>query len=100
MLYNDHRKAGAELERRISKLREEGKDPTVAQKRDVPKKHTTRHTSNTDPSRTSSPPPRPHMTDSPEGTVDESFMLLGGQRVRSQHVSYSTSPYLAIVRSR
>ncbi|KAG8217457.1 hypothetical protein J3R82DRAFT_5602 [Butyriboletus roseoflavus] len=32
MLYNEHIKAGRDLERRIAKLREENKDPTLPQK--------------------------------------------------------------------
>ncbi|CCM02892.1 uncharacterized protein FIBRA_05006 [Fibroporia radiculosa] len=79
MLYNDHSKAGKELQRRISKLREENKDPSL------PQKHTT-STSNTVsialPLLTPPPPPSPppharnQMSDSQQA-ADESFMLLG-----------------------
>ncbi|KAG7452703.1 uncharacterized protein BT62DRAFT_989790 [Guyanagaster necrorhizus] len=78
MLYNEHRKAGTELERRIEKLREDGKDPLVPQKRDIPKLSATPNFV-ADFSPNSSPPPQRHMTDL-QATVDESFMLLGGQR--------------------
>ncbi len=81
MLHNEHKKASSELERKILKLREDGKDPTVPQKRDVPSKSHFGDSGATGSSRTSSPPLRPPMMDSHEGTVDESFMLLGGQRV-------------------
>ncbi|KAF8921523.1 hypothetical protein CPB85DRAFT_1271190 [Mucidula mucida] len=80
MLHNEHKKASSELERKILKLREDGKDPTVPQKRDVPSKSHFGDSGATGSSRTSSPPLRPPMMDSHEGTVDESFMLLGGQR--------------------
>ncbi|ESK93001.1 hypothetical protein Moror_8904 [Moniliophthora roreri MCA 2997] len=81
MLYNEHRKAGSELEKKIARLREEGKDPNVPQIQkpgpDAPKLLTTPLSAF--PARTvPSPPPR-HLTDS-QGTVDESFMLLGGQK--------------------
>lgn len=90
MLHNEHKKAGLELERRILKLREEGKDPTVPQKRDVPKKSGSGDSFATDPSRASSPLPRPPMLDSHEGTVDESFMLLGGQRVGFSEIPHTS----------
>ncbi|KAE9406416.1 hypothetical protein BT96DRAFT_1014917 [Gymnopus androsaceus JB14] len=82
MLCNEHRKSGKELERKIAKLRSEGKDPTQPQKPDPV--HNFEHRSNSHPiagpSRIiPSPPPNQHLTDS-QGTVDESFMLLAGQR--------------------
>ncbi|KAF7295116.1 hypothetical protein MIND_01050000 [Mycena indigotica] len=67
MLENEHKKASKDLNRKIDQLRAEGKDPSLPQKTVV--------------AQTSQPPPptqRP-MSDS-QGTVDESFMLLGGQR--------------------
>ncbi|KAK0459526.1 uncharacterized protein EV420DRAFT_271417 [Desarmillaria tabescens] len=78
MLYNEHRKAASELERRIEKLREDGKDPLVPQKRDIPKLSATPNFV-ADFSPSSSPPPQRHTADL-QATVDESFMLLGGQR--------------------
>lgn len=84
MLCNEHRKTGKELEKKIAKLRAEGKDPTQPQKPDPV--HNFEHRSSSHPiagpSRIiPSPPPNQHLTDS-QGTVDESFMLLAGQRVR------------------
>ena len=82
MLYNDHRKAGKELQRKIAKLKEENKDPSLPQK---PSKIAVPSNSATSvPQPVSSPPPqapRIGLSDSQQ-TVDESFMLLG-QRVRS-----------------
>jgi hypothetical protein len=84
MLYNEHCKAGKELQRKIAKLREEGKDPTLPQKPDHPPQSiATQSTSPAHPGiprHVPSPPPHRRMTDS-QNTVDESFMLLGGQRV-------------------
>lgn len=73
MLYNDHCKAGKELQRRIAKLREEGKDPAQPQK-PLP----SRSAVPSIPRSTASPPPHSHprMSDS-QATVDESFMVLG-----------------------
>lgn len=85
MLYNEHCKAAKELQRKIDQLKLEGKDPSLPQKPELPKAAPPRHNSNPyiGPSRmnTSSPPPIRPMTDS-QNTGDESFMLLGGQRVR------------------
>ncbi|KAF7338478.1 hypothetical protein MVEN_02073800 [Mycena venus] len=83
MLYNEHHKAGKELQRKIEQLKTEGKDPSLPHKPDPPQLSATRSNSHPYPSfprSAPSPPPsqRP-MTDS-QGTVDESFMLLGGQR--------------------
>ncbi|KAJ7632409.1 hypothetical protein FB45DRAFT_912364 [Roridomyces roridus] len=74
MLYNEHLKTGKDLQRRIAQLKEAGKDPTLPQKLENPEPSVARP-SNTLPSAPPSPQ-RPVMTD----TVDESFMLLGGQR--------------------
>ncbi|KAJ7721072.1 hypothetical protein DFH07DRAFT_858139 [Mycena maculata] len=82
MLYNEHHKAGKELQRRIEQLKAEGKDPSLPQKPDPPQSSTARPNSNPYPAfprSAPSPPPHRPMTDS-QGTVDESFMLLGGQR--------------------
>ena len=86
MLCNKHSKAVRELQSKIDKLKEEGKDPSLPQKSEDPQvlratqSNSTVH-SGTLRINTSSPPPvgRP-LTDS--NTGDESFMLLGGQRVR------------------
>ncbi|KAL0947137.1 hypothetical protein HGRIS_013268 [Hohenbuehelia grisea] len=79
MLHNKHTKAGNDLERKIAKLREEGKDPALRQKVDPPQvPHSTRFMPNVPPLAPSSPPQR-SMNDL-QNTVDESFMLLGGQR--------------------
>ncbi|KAK2460550.1 hypothetical protein APHAL10511_007020 [Amanita phalloides] len=78
MLYNDHCKAERELQRKIEKLRQDGKDPNLPYKQEQPILPLVRGVQSTGiqiPHDTASPPPRP-MID----TVDESFMLLGGQR--------------------
>ncbi|KAJ3844467.1 hypothetical protein F5878DRAFT_648885 [Lentinula raphanica] len=79
MLHNEHNKANKELERKIAKLRSEGKDPAQPQQA-VPVQISLNSKPIAGPSRTnsSSPPPQ-HLTDS-QGTVEESFMLLAGQR--------------------
>jgi hypothetical protein len=86
MLYNEHCKAGKELQRKIDKLKDEGKDPSLpqlpelSQKAPPPKPNS--NTYHGSPRvNTSSPQPLRFMTDS-QNTGDESFMLLGGQRVR------------------
>jgi hypothetical protein len=87
MLYNEHHKAGKELQRKIEQLKAEGKDPSLPHKPDPPQLSPMRSNSHpypTFPRSAPSPPPHRPMTDS-QGTVDESFMLLGGQRVRSAH---------------
>jgi hypothetical protein len=82
MLSNEHSKAGTELQRKIEKLREENKDPTLPQITSPSQRST--GTTNTYAALGAtlrpipSPPPR-RMTDS-QGTVDESFLVLG-QRV-------------------
>ncbi|KAG5639610.1 hypothetical protein H0H81_010812 [Sphagnurus paluster] len=80
MLYNEHCKATKELERKIEKLREEGKDPSLPQKMELPQPSAPRPQAHPGISRStpSTPPHRP-MMDS-HNTVDESFMLLAGQR--------------------
>ncbi|KAG6829989.1 hypothetical protein H0H87_009596, partial [Tephrocybe sp. NHM501043] len=80
LLFNDHTKAAKELERKIEKLKEEGKDPALPQKLEVAKIQTPRSSRHPGIPRSapSTPPLRP-MTDS-QNTVDESFMLLAGQR--------------------
>ncbi|THV08084.1 hypothetical protein K435DRAFT_959533 [Dendrothele bispora CBS 962.96] len=81
MLYNEHCKAAKDLEKKIERLREDGKDPTMPQKLDRPPvPYTTNaHLSSAGPSHSApSPPPQRPLAESQ--TVDESFMLLGGQR--------------------
>ena len=84
MLYNEHCKAGKELQRKIDKLKDEGKDPSLPQLPDLSQKalppklnSTTYHGA---PRINTSSPQLRFMTDS-QNTGDESFMLLGGQRV-------------------
>ncbi|KAJ4488180.1 hypothetical protein J3R30DRAFT_3654492 [Lentinula aciculospora] len=79
MLYQEHNKAGKELERKVEKLKSEGKDPTKPQRMEtIQTNFNSRPIAG--PSRLlPSPPPQQHLTDS-QGTVDESFMLLAGQR--------------------
>jgi len=75
MLFNEHSKANKDLQRRIAKMREEHKDPTLPQTM-----HSKRPTNapSSAPSHSASPPPqsRTRMAES-QNTVDESFMLLG-----------------------
>jgi hypothetical protein len=78
MLYDEHSKAGKELQRKIVQLREENKDPSLPQMTVVPTSPSTNATLGSTLRPPSSPPPR-RMTDSQQ-TVDESFMVLG-QRV-------------------
>lgn len=90
MLYNEHIKAGRDLERRIAKLREENKDPTLPQKPSLAQMRV-EHSSSASgagphPSHSVSSPPLPshaslRLMDS-QNNVDESFMVLG-QRVRN-----------------
>lgn len=86
LLYNKHCKERDELLRKTEKLKNEGKDPNLPQKPDQPLTSYSRqnsqhalppssYTSNPHPSHSSQQTLRP-MTD----TVDESFMVLGGQR--------------------
>lgn len=89
MLYSEHIKAGRDLDRRIAKLREENKDPTLPQKVSLAQMRAEQ--SSPGPSTGSRPfhpapsPPLPpsaslRLMDS-QNNVDESFMVLG-QRVR------------------
>jgi len=86
MLYNEHCKAGKELQRKIDKLKDEGKDPSLPQlpelsQKVLPLKPNSNPYHGSPRVNTSSPQPLRFMTDS-QNTGDESFMLLGGQRVR------------------
>ncbi|KIY51115.1 hypothetical protein FISHEDRAFT_38010, partial [Fistulina hepatica ATCC 64428] len=81
MLHADHSKSAKDLQRRIDALRQEGKDPSLPQKPDPPKPAPRVNPGFATPTR-SVPSPTPslrHMTDS-QNAVDESFMLLAGQR--------------------
>jgi len=79
MLYNEHIRAGKELQRRIAALQEEGIDPTLPQKptppRPSPASALTAHGSSASPLAH----PKERL---PDSQVDESFMLLG-QQVRT-----------------
>ncbi|KAJ7582932.1 hypothetical protein C8J56DRAFT_956080 [Mycena floridula] len=79
MLHDDQVKAVKELDKRIEMLRKEGKDPTLPQKSNLPKQGTTRHLVEIARSIPSSPNQHQSLNEL-QGTVDESFMLLGGQR--------------------
>lgn len=93
MLYNEHVKAGRELERRIAKLREENKDPTLPQKVSLAQmraEHSSPAPSGSNPPHPAPSPPLPssaslRLMDS-QNNVDESFMVLG-QRVRLIHLN-------------
>ncbi|KAI0062238.1 hypothetical protein BV25DRAFT_1825669 [Artomyces pyxidatus] len=76
MLYNEHSKAGKELQRRIAKLTADGIDPALPQKPSPPRPSSV--PSHLAPIPSPSPPPhlRGRLIDS---QVDESFMLLGQQ---------------------
>ncbi|TDL27520.1 hypothetical protein BD410DRAFT_782614 [Rickenella mellea] len=83
MLYADNSKAGKDLQRRIAKMREEGKDPSLPQLSPASQAPSSgraveagRHTSLVSS-------PRSRMLDSPSNTVDESFMVLNQQSVAS-----------------
>ena len=102
MLYNEQMKAARDFERRIEKLKEEGKDPSQ------PQPLSTASNANSKPKNAAappqwpvSPPPQvPNRTESPQplqrmiDTVDESFMLLGVQRVSIMSLSLLTPPVL------
>ncbi|KAF7304711.1 hypothetical protein MKEN_01185200 [Mycena kentingensis (nom. inval.)] len=79
MLENEHRKAAKDLTRRIELLKAQGKDPNAPKRPDVAQSSRSSHPSTSVPRSAPSPPPNRPMSDS-QGTVDESFMLLGGQR--------------------
>ncbi|KAI8998830.1 hypothetical protein BD414DRAFT_476201 [Trametes punicea] len=84
MLHNEHMKLGKDLQRRIAKLREENKDPTLPQKptrnsSTITKEGSSGNSALSVPQPPPSPPPQPHSNRLSESqqTVDESFMLLG-----------------------
>jgi len=88
MLYNEHEKSARDVQRKIIKLREENKDPSLPQ--NVP--HKDAPATPPVPGPSSSPPPQTcsRMVDS-QNAGDESFMLLG-QRV-SPMSSYRPVPH-------
>ena len=77
MLYKEHEKSAKDVQRKIAKLIEENKDPSLPQ--NVPHKHTPTPPPVPGPSSLPSPQAGNRMVDS-QNTGDESFMLLG-QRV-------------------
>jgi hypothetical protein len=99
MLYNDHLKAGKELQRKIDKLREENKDPSLPQKPAPSLPVSNSNAANTIPQPVPSPPPSGRrMTDS-QNTGEESFMVLG-QRVRHLLIlAFKIQYFLYVVRS-
>jgi hypothetical protein len=81
MLYNEHRKAGKELQRKIAKLKEENKDPSLPQKPSKLSMPTNPTASVNQPMSSPSLNAFGNGLSDSQQTVDESFMLLG-QRVR------------------
>lgn len=83
MLHNEHMKMGKDLQRRIAKLKEENKDPSLPQKpARAPAAGPSASVSPPLPPSAPSPPPQlQNKLSESQQTVDESFMLLG-QRVR------------------
>ncbi|KAJ3883767.1 hypothetical protein F5051DRAFT_390866 [Lentinula edodes] len=79
MLCNEHRRTGKELLRKIAKLESEGKDPTEPQKNNQIQTSSNPQTIAGSSRIIRSAPPQQHLTDS-QVAVDESFMLLAGQR--------------------
>ncbi|KAF7791253.1 hypothetical protein EIP86_002267 [Pleurotus ostreatoroseus] len=88
MLYNEHSKAGKELQRKIAKLKEENKDPSLPQR--VPSRSVVPNVSSASVSAANSTLAMPHNAPSPpppqlgpgrlsdsQQMVEESFMLLG-----------------------
>ena len=106
-LYNEQCKAAKDLQRKIDKLKEEGKDPSLPQKSDrepnPPVTNTDLHTNApAGVPRIVNPSPQPLILGHPltdSNTGDESFMLLGGQRVRSHHLSGTRHPYCPVAYS-
>ncbi|KAF9264870.1 hypothetical protein L218DRAFT_972448 [Marasmius fiardii PR-910] len=78
MLHNEHKKTYSELQKKISRLREEGKDPNEPQKPEAQRSSSSNSLSPGFAQPVSSPPPARPLMES--ATVEESFMVLGGQR--------------------
>ncbi|KAI0078186.1 hypothetical protein K474DRAFT_1660848 [Panus rudis PR-1116 ss-1] len=78
MLYNEHNKAEKELQRKIAKLREENKDPSIPQKSSRPAPSSSSVSPSVVPPRTpATPPPNaPSSLSDSQQMVDESFLLL------------------------
>ncbi|KAI5899940.1 uncharacterized protein SCHCODRAFT_02483043 [Schizophyllum commune H4-8] len=76
LLYNEQRKTEKDLQRKIDKLKQDGKDPTLPQKPEPRPPPSSYMGPRSNPSPPSSSRP---MSDS-QNTVDESFMVLAGQR--------------------
>ncbi|TFK72517.1 hypothetical protein BDN72DRAFT_792170 [Pluteus cervinus] len=79
LLHGDHTKAGKELQRKIQVLKAEGKDPNLPQKMASPPTRMKSPSQFGSAQGATSPTPQRPMMDS-QNNVDESFMLLGGQR--------------------
>ncbi|KAG7092269.1 hypothetical protein E1B28_008632 [Marasmius oreades] len=77
MLHNEHKRSHLELQRKISRLKEEGKDPNEPQKPEVQRAPSSNSVSTFTQPMSSPSPARPLMEST---TVEESFMVLGGQR--------------------
>lgn len=88
MLYSEHNKAGKELQRKIAKLKDENKDPSLPQKPPRVASNQSGPASMAPPIHPPSPPPGnvPSNLSDSQQTVDESFMLL------AQRVSAYCSP--------
>jgi hypothetical protein len=106
MLHDQHIKAGRELQRRIAKLREEKKDPSLPQIIPSVVPPATVRASPTPQQQQQHQQPQQQqpqqfqqqrkLTDS-QYTFDESFMVLGGQRVRFR--SSSTSHFSVLMKN-
>ena len=88
MLYNEHNKSGKELQRKIAKLKDEGKDPNLPQFSPAPPPEPGYPSPSPGvPSTYSSRAiPRGRMSDS-NHTIDESYMVLGQQVCESHALS-------------
>jgi hypothetical protein len=88
MLYDEQRKAEKELQRKIEKLKQDGKDPHLSYKQERPVSPLVRGFQGTN----SQHAPRSASSRPMIDTVDESFMLLGGQHVCA--IPYSGIAYV------
>lgn len=77
-LYEHHSALGKDLQRRIAKLREEGKDPNRVE-RPPPSRNLSKDEDGKVDRLASSLPSRNRNMDSSTNTVDESFMVLNQQ---------------------
>ncbi|KAL7283224.1 hypothetical protein ACG7TL_002651 [Trametes sanguinea] len=99
MLHNEHMKLGKDLQRRIAKLREENKDPSLPQKpirraSAASKASLSANAPVPAPEPAPSPPPQPHNSRLSESqqTVDESFMLLGQRLDKADSLLIQSDP--------